>query len=69
MESQRPNGKLNYPHTNKLWFMPRTGVLTFEYKTDLTLIGMSYESKENAQNQGHLGAFFIRFNELGRVSN
>ena len=35
----------------------------------LTLIGMSYESKKNAHILSHLGAFFIRLNELGRVSN
>ena len=41
--------------------------LIFEQKPaqDLTLIGMSYESKKNA----HLGASFVRLNELGRVSN
>ena len=35
----------------------------------LTLIGMSYESKKNAHLQQHLGASFIRLNELSRVSN
>ena len=38
-------------------------------KGHLTLIGMSYESKENAHLSSHLGAFFIRLNKLGRVSN
>ena len=35
----------------------------------LTLIGMSYENKKNAHLQHHLGASFMRLNELGRVSN
>ena len=34
----------------------------------LTLIGMSYESKKKMLIF-HLGAFFIRHNELGRASN
>ena len=36
-------------------------------KNFLTLIGMSYESKKNAHLLRHLGASFIRPNELGRV--
>ena len=35
----------------------------------LTLIGMSYESKKNAHVLRHLGTFFVRLNELVRVSN
>ena len=31
----------------------------------LNLIGMTYESKKNAHLSRHLGAFFIRLNELG----
>ena len=34
----------------------------------LTLIGMSYEIKKNAHLYSHLGTFFIRLNELVRVS-
>ena len=37
-------------------------VLTF-------LIDMTYESKKNAHLQRHLGASFIKLNELGKVSN
>ena len=35
----------------------------------LTLISMGYESQKNAHLQSNLGSFFIRLNELGRVSN
>ena len=34
-----------------------------------SLIGMSSENKKNAHLKRHLGALFIRLNELGRVSN
>ena len=34
----------------------------------LTLISLSYESKKNAHLKCHLGASFIRLNELGRLS-
>ena len=41
-----------------------------EYQKDiLTLIGMSYESKKNVQLKRHLGACFIRLDELIRVSS
>ena len=38
-------------------------------KTEKAFIGMSYESKNNAYLKGHKGAFFIRLNEVGRVSD
>ena len=43
--------------------------LRLKLRPILTLIGMSYDSKKNDHLQRHLGAFFIRLNELGRVSN
>ena len=43
--------------------------LNLGVEMSLTLIGMSYESKKNAHLWRHLGAFFIRLNELSRVSN
>jgi hypothetical protein len=47
----------------------REYVPSFELQISLTLIGMSYENKKNAHLKRHLGASFIRLNELGRVSN
>ena len=38
-------------------------------KKNLNLIGMSSENKKNAHLYRHLGASFIRLNELNRVSN
>ena len=51
------------PYHKQEWicFNPNPSVL------ELTLIGMSYESKKNAHIKRHLGACFIRLNELGRV--
>ena len=48
---------------------PDPQVCTEISTTYLTLIGMSYESKKNAQFYRHLGTYFIRLNELVRVSN
>ena len=42
---------------------------TSKGESRLTLIGMSYESKKNAHFYRHLRVFFLRLNELFRVSN
>ena len=44
-------------------------IWVFFYPLPLTLIGISYENKKDAHLQHHLGASFIRLNELGKVSN